>query len=102
MAFCISWSTKQGNPGRIDVTQADWIMSLDFRFFPVRVFKVSAGLPAIHEYKNHRNIYICLHLIVMGNFQGGRWEGVGEANLLEIVALPLENRTTLKGMNLLP
>ena len=38
MAFCISLSSKQGNSGRITVAQADWIMSLVFRF-PERVFK---------------------------------------------------------------
>ena len=32
MDFCISLSTKQGNSGRIAVTQVDWIMSLVFRF----------------------------------------------------------------------
>ena len=39
MDFCISLSTKQGNSGRLAVTQADWIMSLVFRF-QVRFFKI--------------------------------------------------------------
>ena len=39
MDFCICLSTKQGNSGRLAVTQADWIMSLVFRF-QERFFKV--------------------------------------------------------------
>ena len=54
---CISLSTKQGNSGRIAVTWADWIMSLEFSF-PVRFFNVPFGrvctvIWSLDPFRNH-------------------------------------------------
>ena len=51
MKSCISLSTKQGNSGRIAVTRADWIMSLEFSF-PVTLFKVPFGR-VLDPFRNH-------------------------------------------------
>ena len=50
MDFCNSLSTKQGNSGRLAVTQTDWIMSLVFRF-QERFFKVPDALNIFSEIK---------------------------------------------------